>query len=185
MYTHNTSGRNSNCCEIFITPVIKIANWNIGVDWRIFKRGPSHNCGCYPPASHRGCLGSIQSQIKWDFCWTKWHWGGFSRSISISSANSHSISCSTFVKHYTIWGYVVSILTVKLNRKSYLPLTLHWSHKKRSLLQFFIAAGIYLPSCFLATVGRYKNRPTDTSIQYIFCCCIYLLPRERVYRAAA
>jgi hypothetical protein len=42
------------------------------------------------PASHRGCPDPIPGQIMWDLWWTKWHWGRFSASTSVSPANSHS-----------------------------------------------------------------------------------------------
>jgi hypothetical protein len=29
-------------------------------------------------------------QVMWDFWWTKWHWGRFSLSTSVSPVNSHS-----------------------------------------------------------------------------------------------
>jgi hypothetical protein len=35
----------------------------------------------------------------WGLWWTKWHWGRFSPSTSVSLANSHSINCSTFHHH--------------------------------------------------------------------------------------
>jgi hypothetical protein len=33
----------------------------------------------------------------WDLWWTKWHWGKFSPSTSVSPANSHSTDCATFI----------------------------------------------------------------------------------------
>jgi hypothetical protein len=36
----------------------------------------------------------------WDLWWTKWHWGSFSPSTSVSPANSHSTDCSTFIIIY-------------------------------------------------------------------------------------
>jgi hypothetical protein len=33
----------------------------------------------------------------WGLWWTKWHWGRFSLSTSVSPANSHSTDCSTFI----------------------------------------------------------------------------------------
>jgi hypothetical protein len=35
----------------------------------------------------------------WDLWWTKWHWGRFSPSTSVSHANSHSTKCSILVYH--------------------------------------------------------------------------------------
>jgi hypothetical protein len=46
-------------------------------------------------SSHRGGLGSIPSQVIWDLWWTKWHWGGFSPSTSVSPPNLYSTNCST------------------------------------------------------------------------------------------
>jgi hypothetical protein len=39
------------------------------------------------------------SQVLWDLLWTKWQWAWFSPSISISPANAHSTTCSTFINH--------------------------------------------------------------------------------------
>jgi hypothetical protein len=36
----------------------------------------------------------------WDLWWTKWHWGRFSPSTSVSPANSHSSDCSTLTIIY-------------------------------------------------------------------------------------
>jgi hypothetical protein len=33
----------------------------------------------------------------WDLCWTKWHWGRFSPSTSVSPANTYSTECCTFI----------------------------------------------------------------------------------------
>jgi hypothetical protein len=33
--------------------------------------------------------------VMWDLWWTKWRWGSFSPSISVSSANIHSTNFST------------------------------------------------------------------------------------------
>jgi hypothetical protein len=33
--------------------------------------------------------------VKWDLWWTKWRWGRFSLSTSVSPANLHSTNCST------------------------------------------------------------------------------------------
>jgi hypothetical protein len=34
-------------------------------------------------------------RVMWDLCWTKWRWGRFSPSTSVSPANLYSTSCST------------------------------------------------------------------------------------------
>jgi hypothetical protein len=48
-------------------------------------------------ASHRGDLGSSSGQVMWDLWWTKWHWGRFSPSTSVSPANSYFTDCATFI----------------------------------------------------------------------------------------
>jgi hypothetical protein len=35
----------------------------------------------------------------WGLWWTKWHWGKFSPSTSVSPANSHSTKCSILIYH--------------------------------------------------------------------------------------
>jgi Tfp pilus assembly protein FimT len=45
----------------------------------------------FPP--RRPCLST--GQVMWDSWWTKWHWGRFSPSTSVSTANYHSRDCST------------------------------------------------------------------------------------------
>jgi hypothetical protein len=39
----------------------------------------------------------VRAQVTWDLWWTKWHWGRFSPSTSVSPANFHSTDCSTFI----------------------------------------------------------------------------------------
>jgi hypothetical protein len=36
----------------------------------------------------------------WDLWWTKWHWGRFSPSTSVSPANPHSTDCSIIIIIY-------------------------------------------------------------------------------------
>jgi hypothetical protein len=38
--------------------------------------------------------------VKWDLWWTKWQWGRFSPSTSVSPANSHSTDSSTFIVYH-------------------------------------------------------------------------------------
>jgi hypothetical protein len=33
----------------------------------------------------------------WDLWWTKWHWGRFSPSTSVSPANPHFTNCSIII----------------------------------------------------------------------------------------
>jgi hypothetical protein len=62
--------------------------------------------------------------------------------------------------------------------------------------QLFVAAGTCLTNRCLADVEGYTDRPTDSTLlrhgshrkrhpQQFFCCCVYSLPRERVYLAVA
>jgi hypothetical protein len=121
-------------------------------------------------ASHRGGPGSIPRQVMWDLRWTKWHWGGFPPSVSVSSTNSHSTKCSTFI--LPLKPYRVSILRASLNNKlnktfwdeliTYVPLIRHEQHRKRRLQQFFVVGGTCLPSRCLATKRR--DTHTDTRI---------------------
>jgi hypothetical protein len=39
-------------------------------------------------------LGFAPGQVMWDLWWTKWHWGRFSPSTSVSVANHHSTKFS-------------------------------------------------------------------------------------------
>jgi hypothetical protein len=66
----------------------------------------------------------------------------------------------------------------------------HGPQRKQHLQQFFVAAGTFLPSCFLAMIVGYTGRPTGSSLgghrpQKFFYCCMQPSPRERVYRAVA
>jgi hypothetical protein len=44
-----------------------------------------------------GGPGSIPGLVKWDLWWTKWRWGGFSPSTSVSPANLHSTKFSIII----------------------------------------------------------------------------------------
>jgi hypothetical protein len=79
---------------------------------------------------------------------------------------------------------------------AYFPLIRHGPHRKRRLQQFFIAVGKSLPSFYLATIGGYTDRPTDSllirhgrhrkcRVQQFFYGYVYSLPWERVYWAVA
>jgi hypothetical protein len=41
----------------------------------------------------------------WYLWWTKWHWGRFSPSTSVSPANLHSTNYSTITIIIIIWGW--------------------------------------------------------------------------------
>jgi hypothetical protein len=67
---------------------------------------------------------------------------------------------------------------------AYFPYIQQGPHRKRRLQQIFVAKGTYLRSYYLATIGGYTDRPTDTRVQQLFYC-VYSLPRGRVYHAVA
>jgi hypothetical protein len=62
--------------------------WKTLYTSRTTQEVPGHSSG--PPEP-----GSSPGHVMWDLWRTKWHCGRFSRSISVSSANSHSTDCST------------------------------------------------------------------------------------------
>jgi hypothetical protein len=43
---------------------------------------------------------SSPGKVMWDLWWTKWHWGRFSQSTSVSLVNSHSTDCSTLIIYH-------------------------------------------------------------------------------------
>jgi hypothetical protein len=42
----------------------------------------------------------VRSQVMWDLCWTKWDWGRFSPSTSVSPATSHFTDYSTLIIYH-------------------------------------------------------------------------------------
>jgi hypothetical protein len=48
----------------------------------------------------------------WNLYWSKWRWGGFSSSTSVSYVNFHSTDFSIIISYAVIWLFVVSMLTV-------------------------------------------------------------------------
>jgi hypothetical protein len=62
----------------------------------------------------------------WHFWWTKWYWGWFSPSTSVSPVNSHSTNCSTLANRPTIRWYMIRIVTAPLN--SHLKNDVHKFH---------------------------------------------------------
>jgi hypothetical protein len=58
---------------------------------------PCRSSGIQSSVSQRGGPRSSTGQVVWDLWWTKWHWGRFSPSTSVSPANLHSTDCSTFI----------------------------------------------------------------------------------------
>jgi hypothetical protein len=51
-------------------------------------------------ASHRGGQGSNLGLVTWDLWWTKWRWGRFSPSTSVSPANLYYTNFSTITITY-------------------------------------------------------------------------------------
>jgi hypothetical protein len=49
-----------------------------------------HSSSGYLLPSYRGGPGSNPSLVKWDLWWTKWRWGMFSPSTSVSPVYLHS-----------------------------------------------------------------------------------------------
>jgi hypothetical protein len=63
---------------------------------------PVHSKGHKPSRcafSHRLSIAvaRVPGQVMWNFWWTKWYWGRFPPSTSVSLANSHSTDCSTLI----------------------------------------------------------------------------------------
>jgi hypothetical protein len=75
--------------------------------WRIKNKSwvsviirPRHSSSGQSLASHRGGPGSSPGLVMWELWWTKWRWGRFSPSTSVSPANLHSTNCSTITLIY-------------------------------------------------------------------------------------
>jgi hypothetical protein len=62
-----------------------------------FSCGPRHSSSGWSLASHRGGPASNPGLVKWDLWWTKWRWGRFSPSTSVSPANLHSTKFSIII----------------------------------------------------------------------------------------
>jgi hypothetical protein len=62
--------------------------------WSIVSAWPHHSSSAWSLASHRGGSGSRPGLVKWDLWWTKWRWGRFSSSTSVSLANLHATKFS-------------------------------------------------------------------------------------------
>jgi hypothetical protein len=83
----------------------------------------------------------------WDLWWTKWHWGRFSPSTSVSPANSHSTGYSTCMGHLSSEVGTIGHLVVDV--QSRLNLTPPQEiNKKAPYLP------TYLPNCLTRTIER-------------------------------
>jgi hypothetical protein len=47
--------------------------------------------------------------VMWDMWWTKWRWGRFSPSTSVSPANLHSTNFSTITYHPSSWAGTIGL----------------------------------------------------------------------------
>jgi hypothetical protein len=76
---------------IFVPLLIYISNLNVG-------RAIAQVVSRWLPIA----VARIRSRglVKWDLWWTKWLWGRFSLSTSVSPANLHSTNCSTITLTY-------------------------------------------------------------------------------------
>jgi hypothetical protein len=63
------------------------------------------NIHFYFKMSLQSYLCSRKGLVKWDLWWTKWRWGRFSPSTSVSPANFHSTNCSTITLIYHLGLY--------------------------------------------------------------------------------
>jgi hypothetical protein len=75
---------------------------------------PRRSWGGQSLVSHSGGPGSSPDLVMWDSWWTKWRWGRFSRSTSVSTANLHSTNCSTVTTIYHL-GLVVAAVPSELS----------------------------------------------------------------------
>jgi hypothetical protein len=63
---------------------------------KVFSCQPYHSSGSYIPLPQHCGSRLIPGQVMWDLWWTKWHWGRFTQSTSVSPAYPHSTKCSIF-----------------------------------------------------------------------------------------
>jgi hypothetical protein len=68
--------------------------------WIHLEQRPRHSSSCYSLASHRGGPDSTPGLVMWDLWWTKWRWGRFSPSTSVSLANLFSTNFSIITITY-------------------------------------------------------------------------------------
>jgi hypothetical protein len=67
---------------------------------KMTEKRPRHSSSCWSLGSHRGGPGSNPGLVMWDLWWTKWRWGRFSPSTSVSPANLPSTNFSTITITY-------------------------------------------------------------------------------------
>jgi hypothetical protein len=91
---------------------------------------PRHSSSGWSLASHRGGPGSTPDLVMWDLWWTKWRWGRFSPSTSVSLALHWSLSWASSIQ---------SIPSHPFSLRSILILSTH--------LRLHFPSGLF-PSCF-------------------------------------
>jgi hypothetical protein len=67
---------------------------------KVYTERPHHSSSGLSLAYHRAGPGSSPGLVMWDLWWTRWRWGRFSPSTSVSPANLHSTSWSTIILIY-------------------------------------------------------------------------------------
>jgi hypothetical protein len=85
---------------------------------------------------------------------------GFEGSQAVPTSRSGREVCLRGTKSFGTLKFWSNIGRATVGRIAYVSLIRHGPHIKRRL-QLFLAAGMYLPCCYLATIGEY----TDTSVQ--------------------
>jgi hypothetical protein len=74
----------------------------------------------------------------------------------------------------------IHLYTIRYNRKFweelivYFLLIQHGPHRELCIQQFFIAVGMSLPSCYLAVIGGYTDRPTETYPTIFLLLCVFV-----------
>jgi hypothetical protein len=103
-----------------------------------------HSSSGYSLTSHRGGPVSNPGLVKWDLWWTKWRWGRFSPSTSISLANLYSTNFSTMTITYhpglvqksSSGSSTQSLTPLRIKKKPTRPITNHYSTHLRCLRLF-------------------------------------------------
>jgi hypothetical protein len=105
-------------------------------------------------SSHRGGPGWRPGLLKWDLWWTKWRWGRFSPSASVSPANLHSTKFSILT---LAWGRYNRPISGR--RSEWIQFGLHPPLCEFNLKINLISTGYGLDSrgCRCSSLGRVKN----------------------------
>jgi hypothetical protein len=85
----------------------------------------------------------------WDLWWTKWHWGWFSQSTSVSPANLHFTNCFTII--IIIWGwYNTPIVAAVPSGLSLTPLRI--ITRKQELYVLFLLISRKFKACYFLVI---------------------------------